>query len=150
MKEAIFSFESIILFLSVGVVLGLIFLLIKVLKIVLGIKKIGEAVLDIILCLLSAVVVFLCALALDGGKLRFFQVFLHIIGALSVIWILDPMVQGIARVTSKAGRKLKRFLKAKLEKISQKKKKKSKKHKKKPLQKTIKVQKKKIPEKNSQ
>lgn len=134
MTEAVFTLESIILFLGVGVGFGAIFLLMKVMKIVLGIKKIGEAVLDIILCLISTIVIFLCALALDGGKIRLLQLLLHGIGALAVIWLLDPLVQGMARMVSKFGKNIKKFIFAKFKKISAKKKKK--KASKKQLQKT--------------
>ncbi len=88
--------ECILLFLSFGTVWGCLFLLGKVIKIVFGVGKIGEAIGDILLCAAGAVGVFLCALAYDSGRLRFFQLLLHCIGAAAVIWAFDPFVKRVA------------------------------------------------------
>ena len=49
-------------------------------------EKVGDCGSDMIFCAVCLAVVFLCALAVDKGRLRFFQAGLHLLGAFSVIW----------------------------------------------------------------
>ena len=79
------ALRCVFLCLAVGAVLGGLFLIFKLLRILLGLGKVGTAVLDMIFCAVCSAVVFLCALAVDKGRLRFFQAGLHLLGAFSVI-----------------------------------------------------------------
>ena len=67
------ALRCVFLCLAVGAVLGGLFLIFKLLRILLGLGKVGTAVLDMIFCAVCSAVVFLCALAVDKGRLRFFQ-----------------------------------------------------------------------------
>lgn len=97
MSEQEWALEAALLFLSVGALLGLLFLAMKILRSVLGFGKIAEAALDILLCLTAAVMIFLCALALDSGRARLFQLALHAVGAAAVILAFGPFVQAVSR-----------------------------------------------------
>ena len=77
------ALRCVFLCLAVGAVLGGLFLIFKLLRILLGLGKVGTAVLDMIFCAVCSAVVFLCALAVDKGRLRFFQAGLHLLGAFS-------------------------------------------------------------------
>lgn len=89
--------RCIFLCLSAGAALGCLFLLLKLVRILLGTGKIAEAVCDILFCLISTLVTFLCALAVDHGRLRFFQAALELVGGFSVVLALDPFLSGLAK-----------------------------------------------------
>ncbi len=80
-----------------GAGLGAVFLFCKVLRLGLGLRKWAVAVLDILFCLFSSLVVFLCALAIDSGRLRLFQAALQLTGGISVVLVFDPFVSKGAR-----------------------------------------------------
>ena len=105
------ALRCVFLCLAVGAVLGGLFLIFKLLRILLGLGKVGTAVLDMIFCAVCSAVVFLCALAVDKGRLRFFQAGLHLLGAFSVILALDPFVSGTAAGLRKAADRALFFLK---------------------------------------
>ena len=105
------ALRCVFLCLAVGAVLGGLFLIFKLLRILLGLGKVGTAVLDMIFCAVCSAVVFLCALAVDKGRLRFFQAGLHLLGAFSVILALDPFVSGTAAGIRKAADRALFFLK---------------------------------------
>lgn len=88
------SVEAVFFCLGTGVLLGALFLLLKLGKCLLGLGKWGEAFLDILYCLLGAGVVFLSALAVDKGRLRVAQLLLQGIGAWAFLAALDPFLCG--------------------------------------------------------
>ncbi len=96
MKEQQLNPESFLLLLIAGVLWGLLFLAFKIFRTLLGFGKIAEAIFDFILCLIAAVGIFICALVIDSGRVRFFQLFLHAVGAVSIIMALGPFVQVIS------------------------------------------------------
>lgn len=92
--------------LASGGLLGAFFLALKLLRTLLTGGRLCAALLDMIFCLCSAVLVFLCALAVDQGRLRLFQGLLQILGAWGVIAALDPGVEGAARLIRRVRRTL--------------------------------------------
>ncbi|WP_099204472.1 spore cortex biosynthesis protein YabQ [Scatolibacter rhodanostii] len=117
MTEQVLSAEAAILFLVVGVMWGLLFLMMKIVRIMFGFGKIAEAFFDMLLCLMAAMSVFLCALVFDSGRIRFFQLLLHIIGAAAVILSLGPFVQIISQKIWYGIRKIRRFFLSGVKKI---------------------------------
>lgn len=103
-----------------GAGLGLFYVLLKMLRILFGIKKIGTAVLDILFFSVAGVVLFLVALAADRGRLRFVQVSLQLIGFLSVLLAVDPSVEQVSayiyRKSVKVSTKIKRKFRVRLHK----------------------------------
>ena len=77
--------------------MGCLFLLCKVVRILLHAGKLGTALLDILYCCFCAGIVFLCALAVDRGRLRFLQVGLQLVGGWAAVAALDPFVSSAAR-----------------------------------------------------
>lgn len=92
-----FALRCTFLCLISGGALGALFLLCKVLRMGLGLGKWAVAVLDILFCLFASVTAFLCALAIDSGRLRFFQAALQLLGGVSVVLVFDPFVSKGAR-----------------------------------------------------
>ena len=82
--------------LSTGAALGCLFLLFRVMAWLLGVGKFGTAVLDFLFCCLCAAVVFLCALAVDSGRLRLYQAALQGVGAWAVIVSFGPWIHRLA------------------------------------------------------
>lgn len=87
--------------LGTGAALGCLFLLFRVLRILLRAGKLLTAFLDILCCCLCALVVFLCALAVDKGRLRFFQAGLQLLGGWAAVTALGPFVAGLAEKVRK-------------------------------------------------
>jgi len=79
-----------------GTFIGLFYIVLRIIKTIFCMRKIGEAVLDILFCAVSTVMVFLCAYAVDMGRLRFIQVALQIIGVFSVFLVINPVVTVIS------------------------------------------------------
>ena len=67
--------------LATGAAMGCLFLLFQGVGILLGAKKLGTALLDLVFCCLCGGFVFLCALAVDSGRLRLYQAALQGLGA---------------------------------------------------------------------
>ena len=86
-----------------GALLGGLYLLMKLVRLLLRGGRLCAALLDVAFCLTAAVVAFLCALVVDKGRLRLVQAFLQALGAWSVVVALDPLVGGIAAWVRKAG-----------------------------------------------
>lgn len=97
--------------LATGAALGCLFLLCKAVRLLLSAGKLCTALIDIAYCLFTAAALFLCALAVDRGRPRFFQFLLQGIGAWSAIAALDPFVAGAARGILFILRKLMAFFK---------------------------------------
>lgn len=76
--------EAILLCLLLGAILGLLFTGLEALRILLSLGRIATAVLDILFCVVTAVLSFILALAVSRGSLRFFQAACEIIGFLCV------------------------------------------------------------------
>ena len=83
--------------LGTGAALGLLFLLCKMVRIGLGAGPWLTAALDVLFCLICGAVVFLCALAVDKGRLRLFQAALQSLGAWAAVVGLDPLAQRAGR-----------------------------------------------------
>ena len=67
--------------LATGAALGCLFLLFQGMSQLLGLKKLGAALVDVLFCCLCGGFVFLCALAVDSGRLRLYQAALQGRGA---------------------------------------------------------------------
>ncbi len=83
--------------LGTGAVLGCLFLLFRVLGILLRAGKLLTGLLDILFCCLCGAAVFLCALAVDKGRLRLFQALLQFAGGWAAATALGPFTEGLAR-----------------------------------------------------
>lgn len=82
--------------LSTGAALGCLFLLFRVAAWLLGMGKLGTGVLDLLFCCLCGGAVFLCALAVDSGRLRLYQAALQGVGAWAVIAFFGPWARRLA------------------------------------------------------
>ncbi len=60
--------------------------------------------LDIIFCLVWALTAFLCALVVDKGRLRMFQVVMQVLGAWGTVVALDPFINGVTNIVRRFGR----------------------------------------------
>lgn len=83
--------------LAAGAALGCLLLLFRVVRILTHAGKFLTALLDILYCCLCTLVVFLCALAVDRGRLRLLQALLQLLGGWAVVTALGPFVSGAAR-----------------------------------------------------
>ncbi len=92
-----------------GMALGGLFLLFKMLRLLFGLGKWSVALLDFLYCCLCALAVFLCALAVDKGRLRFLQAGLQLAGWLGVVFAFDPFLSGAARCLYRGGKRLGSF-----------------------------------------
>lgn len=79
-----------------GVALGAVYIVFKVLKLTLGIKKIGEIFLDIIFWVITAFAMYLLSYAATEGRLRFIETALALIGFFSIYIVVDPIVNHIS------------------------------------------------------
>lgn len=92
--------------LAAGAALGVLFLLCKVLRLALGAGRLLTALLDVLFGLVCGAVVFLCALAVDKGRMRLLQAVLQAAGAWSAIVALDPFAARLGRGLRLLRRKL--------------------------------------------
>lgn len=83
--------------LATGAAMGCLFLLFQALEILLHAGKWTVAVLDFLSCCLCAMIVFLCALAVEKGRLRLFQVLLQLLGGWAAVQALGGFTAGFAR-----------------------------------------------------
>ena len=81
---------------ATGAALGCLLLLFRVVRILFRAGKFTTALLDILYCCLCGAVVFLCALAVDRGRLRLLQALLQFLGGWAVVTAFGPFVSGIA------------------------------------------------------
>ncbi len=91
--------------LATGCALGMLFLLLKALRLGLSAGKILTAVLDVLFGIICGAVVFLAALAVDKGRLRLLQAVLQMAGAWAAITAFDPAVCALGRAFSWIKRK---------------------------------------------
>ncbi len=82
--------------LATGAALGGLFVLFQAVRILLRAGKLFTAFLDLLYCCLCGAAVFLCALAVDRGRLRFFQAALQLLGGWSVVAALGPAASRLA------------------------------------------------------
>lgn len=80
-----------------GALLGLFFLLLQLIRLLLRGGRFCQAIMDVFFCVVCAAVAFLCALALDKGRLRFFQVSLQLLGGWGTVAALAPLLGRLAR-----------------------------------------------------
>lgn len=85
--------EAASLCLVTGAALGCLFLLCKGARLALGLGKWATALLDVLFCLFCGGTAFLCALAVDRGRLRLLQVVCQGLGAWAAVTGLDPLVE---------------------------------------------------------
>lgn len=83
------SDETVVLSLIIGVVLGLIYLLNKAIMAIFSAKKPLIFLLDFTFAAIGGVLTFIGALAISGGTIRFYQLALELLGAISVIYAVD-------------------------------------------------------------
>lgn len=83
--------------LATGAALGCLFLLFRGFAALLGLKKWGTAAMDLLFCCVCGGAVFLCALAVDSGRLRLYQAALQGLGAWAAVKALGPWIVGGAR-----------------------------------------------------
>ena len=76
--------------LASGAALGCLFLLFRGFSRLLGLKKLGTALLDVLFGGLAGGFVFLCALAVDSGRLRLYQALPQALGAWAAVTALGP------------------------------------------------------------
>ena len=76
--------------LASGAALGCLFVLFRSFSRLLGLKKLGTALLDVLFGGLAGGFVFLCALAVDSGRLRLYQVLPQALGAWAAVTALGP------------------------------------------------------------
>lgn len=119
--------ESIFLCLLTGAALGLLYLLCRAVKLAIGFGKIGEAILDILFCAAGAIVFFLVALAMDKGRIRFFQVAFQLAGFTASILALGPFVVTVSKFVNIIFKRFSKFLSRKIRVLRPKTKKKPKK-----------------------
>ena len=95
--------------LGTGAALGCLLLLFRAVRILCHAGKLGTALLDILYCCFTGAAVFLCALAVDRGRLRLLQALLQLLGGWAAVTALGPFVSGIARRLEKFFRKISGF-----------------------------------------
>lgn len=113
---SIISPDALLLCLLLGALLGIVFTVLESARILFSLGRLAAAVLDLLFCLLAAVLTFLLALAVAKGNLRFFQAACEIIGFLSVYLslthavrrLLPRLVRAVRRVSSRLRGRLKR------------------------------------------
>ena len=103
------SWELLFFCLGTGAALGCLLLLFRTVRILCHAGKLMTALLDVLYCCLCGAVVFLCALAVDKGRLRLLQVLLQLLGGWAAVTALGPFVSGIARRLEKIFRKFSGF-----------------------------------------
>ena len=87
--------------LATGAGLGALYAVFSGVRVLLRAGKGLTAVLDILFCLICGTVVFLCALAVDKGRLRFYQAALQLLGGWSAAAVLTPALCGLAGLWQK-------------------------------------------------
>jgi len=127
--------EVTVLCLVSGVLLGLLFLLMKIVKLALRIGKVGEAVFDILFWAVMAVVFFLLSLAISGGQLRFVQLALSLIGLFAILLIFDPFIDLISNKVNIILKRVFAFFKRRRQYFSRKKRERKKRRRKKRIKK---------------
>ncbi len=88
--------ETIFFCLVTGAALGGLFLLLQWVRVLLRAGKFLTAFLDLLYCCLCAAAVFMCALAVDHGRLRLVQVLFQAVGAWAAVGALGPFIQQLA------------------------------------------------------
>ncbi len=83
--------------LATGAALGCLFLLFSAVQLAFHAGKLTCALLDVFYCCLCAAVVFLCALAVDHGRLRLLQAACQLLGGWAAVASLSPFVSGAAK-----------------------------------------------------
>lgn len=110
-----------------GFLLGLLFSVLKMVRTICGLHKLGTAFLDILFFAAAAVVSFLVAFAMDHGRARFFQIGIELIGFCVFMLLLDPLLAYptqkvnimIHKILRKTAAKFQRFQRKKKEKRRQ-------------------------------
>lgn len=88
--------------LGTGAALGLLFLLIKAVRLALRGGKLLTAIFDLLFGIFCGAAMFLCALAVDKGRMRLFQAGLQLAGAWAAVVALDPFISGLGMAIRRA------------------------------------------------
>ena len=99
--------------LGTGAALGCLLLLFQAVRVLCHAGKLMTALLDVLYCCVTAAAVFLCALAVDKGRLRLLQVLLQLLGGWAAVTALGPFVSGFALRIKKTFCKVGAFLQRK-------------------------------------
>lgn len=81
--------------LGTGAALGVLFLLVKAVGLALRGGRLYTFLSDLAFGIFCGAVVFLCALAVDKGRMRLFQATLQLAGAWAAVTALDPFISGL-------------------------------------------------------
>lgn len=106
------TWPTVLFCLASGAALGALFLLCKALRLALGAGKLLTAALDTAFGIACGGVVFLCALAVDKGRLRLLQMALQALGAWGAVVSLDPLATSGGKALRFLWQKLSRFFSA--------------------------------------
>lgn len=91
-----------------GSALGLLYLLLKAIRLSFSTGRFSTALLDILFGLTCGVVVFLTALAVDKGRLRFLQAASQLLAAWATLTALDPLATALGLALRKLALTLRR------------------------------------------
>ena len=105
--------EVVFFCLASGAALGTFYALVACFGVLLRAGRWLTGALDIGFCLVCAAVVFLAALAVDHGRLRFFQAALQLLGGWSAAAVFTPLFCGGARKLQKFFARMSGFLQRK-------------------------------------
>ncbi len=97
----IISDQSILLSLTIGVIIGMIFSINKAIIVVFGVKKIIAFLLDFTFAVISCVLTFLGALSISFAYLRLLQVLLELIAAISFYYAFSEFMISILHFFAK-------------------------------------------------
>ena len=75
-----------------GFALGLLYTVFEMLRVILGVKKLGTILFDCMIFAAAAVITYLLAFAMNRGQLRFFQLSIEIIGLCVCLLTLHPLL----------------------------------------------------------
>ena len=102
--------------LATGAGMGVLYAVLSGVRVLLRAGKWLTAVLDILFCLVCGVVVFLCALAVDKGRLRAYQAGPQLLAGWAAAAALEPFIRGAALKLQKFFETLTKFLRKNLQK----------------------------------
>lgn len=105
-----YAVKVVLLCFFAGFFLGSFYSLLKIMRILFGLKAVSTAVLDIAFMAVAAVVTFLLAFALDFGRLRFYQLALQAMGFAVFMMSIDPFLEYPARKVYIIVTKISRYL----------------------------------------
>lgn len=88
-SDILYSYESLLIFLLSGVVLGLAFSLLRFLKWYFSAKKITYILVDFTFAVISFMVIFIIALCVSSGRLRLIQILCQSTAFVCVLYVFN-------------------------------------------------------------